>query len=69
MGKRMEGKVVLVTGAGSIGSGWGNGKASAVLFAREGGKVFAVDRNANSARVTQRIIENEGGIVWLMRRM
>ena len=61
MGKRMEGKVVLVTGAGSIGSGWGNGKASAVLFAREGGKVFAVDRNLNSARVTQTIIENEGG--------
>ena len=61
MGKRMEGKVVLVSGAGSIGSGWGNGKASAVLFAREGGKVFAVDRNLNSARVTQTIIENEGG--------
>ena len=57
----MEGKVVLVSGAGSIGSGWGNGKASAVLFAREGGKVFAVDRDLNSARVTQRIIENEGG--------
>ena len=45
MGKRMEGKVVLVSGAGSIGSGWGNGKASAVLFAREGGKFFAVDRD------------------------
>ena len=33
---RMQGKDVLVTGAGSVGEGWGNGKAAAVLYAREG---------------------------------
>ena len=42
---RVEGKVTLVVGAGCIGPGWGNGRASAVLFAREGAKVFAVDKN------------------------
>ena len=33
---RLAGKVALVTGAGSVGPGWGNGRAAAVLFAREG---------------------------------
>ena len=42
MVKRLEGKVALVTGCGSSGPGWGNGKAMAVLFAREGAKVYAV---------------------------
>ena len=36
---RLEGKVAIVTGAGSVGPGWGNGRAAAVLFAREGAKV------------------------------
>ncbi len=36
MGDRLKGKVALVSGAGSSGPGWGNGKAAAVLFAREG---------------------------------
>jgi len=40
MGERLKNKVAIVTGAGSEGPGWGNGKASAVLFAREGAKVF-----------------------------
>jgi len=61
MGQRMQGKVVVVTGAGSIGPGWGNGKASAVLLAREGGQVFAVDKTLASAQVTQELIEGEGG--------
>ena len=39
MPKRMENKIVLVSGAGSIGPGWGNGKACSVLYAREGAKV------------------------------
>ncbi|TIL77100.1 MAG: 3-oxoacyl-ACP reductase, partial [Mesorhizobium sp.] len=43
MAGRLDGKAVLVTGAGSMGPGWGNGKAAAVLFAREGAKVLAVD--------------------------
>ena len=61
MADRMKGKVVLVSGAGSSGPGWGNGKASAVLYAREGAQVFAVDRDEAAARETQAIIEGEGG--------
>ncbi len=41
---RVEGKVALIVGAGCVGPGWGNGRAAAVLFAREGAKVFAVDK-------------------------
>jgi NAD(P)-dependent dehydrogenase (short-subunit alcohol dehydrogenase family) len=59
---RLEGKVAVVTGAGSVGPGWGNGKAVATLFAREGAKVFAVDLSADAAAETKAIIEKEGGI-------
>src|SRR6516164_1474491 len=45
---RVDGKVALITGAGCVGPGWGNGRAAAVLFAREGAKVFAVDKDAQS---------------------
>jgi NAD(P)-dependent dehydrogenase (short-subunit alcohol dehydrogenase family) len=38
-----KGKVAMVTGAGSSGPGWGNGKAISVLFAREGARIFALD--------------------------
>jgi len=50
--KRLQGKVAIVTGAGSVGPGWGNGRATAVRFAEEGAKVFAVDRDAASLRET-----------------
>lgn len=62
MGDRLKEKVALVSGAGSSGPGWGNGKAAAVLFAREGAKVFAADINLEAALETKRIIEGEGGI-------
>lgn len=62
MGDRLKNKVAIVTGAGSIGPGWGNGKATAVLFAREGAKVFAVDINIHAAEETKSIIDKEGGI-------
>ena len=62
MGERLKGKVALVTGAGSIGPGWGNGKATSVLFAREGAKVFAVDLNPEAAEETRALIEREGGV-------
>ncbi len=42
---RFENKVAIVTGAGCVGSGWGNGRAIAVRLAEEGAKVFAVDRD------------------------
>lgn len=59
--ERLSGKAALVVGAGSAGPGWGNGKATAVLFAREGAKVFCVDRNAEAAEETAAIIASEGG--------
>jgi len=62
MGDRLKEKVALVSGAGSSGPGWGNGKATAVLFAREGARVLAVDINFAAAVETKRIIEAEGGV-------
>ena len=61
MGTRLKDKVAIVTGAGSVGPGWGNGKAAAVLFAREGARVFAVDVDPESAEETRDIIAREGG--------
>jgi len=61
MTHRLKDKVVLVTGAGSIGPGWGNGKAAAVLFAREGATVFAADINLAAAEETCKLIRAEGG--------
>jgi NAD(P)-dependent dehydrogenase (short-subunit alcohol dehydrogenase family) len=58
---RLERKVALITGAGSIGPGWGNGKATAVLFAREGARIFAVDLDRAAADETRGLIEGEGG--------
>ena len=60
MAGRLEGKVTIVTGAGSIGEGWGNGKAAAVLFAREGARIFAVDIDAAAVAETAAIIAGEG---------
>ena len=59
--ERLKGKTALVVGAGSIGPGWGNGKATAVTFAREGAQVFCVDRNGAAAEETVKIITSEGG--------
>src|SRR5690348_14696419 len=58
---RLRGKVAMVVGAGSIGPGWGNGKATAVTFAREGAQVFCVDRNQSAAEETVGIVKSEGG--------
>ena len=54
MSDRLKGKVIFVTGAGSIGPGWGNGKAAAVQFAREGGKVFITDKNSDALEETKK---------------
>jgi NAD(P)-dependent dehydrogenase (short-subunit alcohol dehydrogenase family) len=61
MGKRFEGRTVLVAGAGSVAPGWSNGKAASVLFAREGAHVFALDRDAASVAGTAEAIRGEGG--------
>jgi NAD(P)-dependent dehydrogenase (short-subunit alcohol dehydrogenase family) len=58
---RLAGKVAIVTGAGSRGPGLGNGKAAAVLFAREGARVLCVDAALERAAETVALIEDEGG--------
>src|ERR1700694_662467 len=58
--QRLKDKTAMVVGAGSIGPGWGNGKATAVTFAREGAQVFCVDRNGVAAEETVNIIKSEG---------
>jgi NAD(P)-dependent dehydrogenase (short-subunit alcohol dehydrogenase family) len=59
---RVEGKVAIVTGAGSTpGPGVGTGKATAVLLAREGARVLLVDLHAERAEETHRLITEEGG--------
>ena len=52
MGSRLKDKVALVTGAGSVGPGWGNGRATAARFVEEGARVFAVDRSEEFLRET-----------------
>jgi len=58
---RLEGKVAIVTGAGSSGPGVGTGKAISIQFAREGCKVLLVDHNKSAAEETLSAINSEGG--------
>jgi len=64
---RLAGMVAIVTGAGSRGPGVGNGKAAAVLFAREGAKVVLVDAVLARAEETQAMIRGEGGDCFAMQ--
>lgn len=62
----LKDKVVFISGAGSVGDDpdakvWGNGKATAVLLARQGAKIYGVDLRQEAADVTKAIIEREGG--------
>ncbi len=59
--QRLAGKIALVIGGGSIGPGWGNGKAAAVLYAREGAKVAVVDWRLEAAQETVDIITKAQG--------
>jgi len=62
-----DGAVAIVTGAGCRMMGeLGNGSATAVLLARHGARVAVVDRNADAAAETKRIIEEEGGVAEVM---
>lgn len=60
-GRRLDGKVALVVGAGSSGPGWGTGKATAVHLARLGARVVGMDLTAAAAEETGQIIREEGG--------
>src|SRR6478735_6845633 len=57
----LDGRVVVVMGAGSIADGWGNGKACAVTYARAGASVVCVDFHLDRAETTAALIEAEGG--------
>ena len=58
---RVAGKAAIVVGAGAIGPGWGNGRASAALLAREGARVLCVDRDEAAVEETCGIVAGEGG--------
>jgi hypothetical protein len=61
MSGRLQDRIAIVTGAGCIGPGWGNGRAMAVRFAEEGAKIFAVDRNLDSVKETVERVKAVGG--------
>lgn len=61
MSGRLAGKVAIVAGAGCVGPGWGNGRATCVRFAEEGAKIFAVDRNLDSVTETVERVKKAGG--------
>jgi NAD(P)-dependent dehydrogenase (short-subunit alcohol dehydrogenase family) len=52
MTKRLQDKVAIISGAGCVGPGWGNGRATAFRFIEEGAKVFAVDRSESALEET-----------------
>lgn len=62
MTKRLQDRIALVFGAGSVGPGWGNGKAVAVTFARNGATVICIDVNLAAAQETVGIIRGEGNV-------
>jgi NAD(P)-dependent dehydrogenase (short-subunit alcohol dehydrogenase family) len=57
----LKDKVAIVTGAGSRGDGIGNGRAAAILLAREGAKVALLDAMKEWAEATKAMIDAEGG--------
>lgn len=60
-GRDLTGRVAIVTGGGALDDGIGNGRATAVLFARAGAQVVVVDRKVELAARTVEMIEAEGG--------
>jgi len=58
---RLKNRRAAIIGAGSVGEGVGNGKATALTFAREGARVLCVDRDEAAATVTAELIRSEGG--------
>lgn len=66
MSGKLEGKVAIVTGCGSAGPGWGNGKAIAALFAREGAGIMGCDIRLEAGEETRDLIREEGGECEMM---
>ena len=61
MSGRLQDRIAIVTGAGCVGPGWGNGRATAVRFAEEGARIFAVDRDLDSMTETVERVKKAGG--------
>lgn len=61
MNPRLQDRVVIVTGAGCVGPGWGNGRATAVRFAEAGARIFAVDRDPRRMEETVARVQEVGG--------
>ena len=64
---RLAGKIAFVTGAGCVGPGWGNGRATCVRFAEEGARIFAVDRDLDTAKETVERVQAAGGEIVLQQ--
>jgi hypothetical protein len=58
---RLQDRIAIITGAGSVGPGWGNGRAAAARFAEEGAKIFAVDNNLEATAETVDKVKAIGG--------
>jgi NAD(P)-dependent dehydrogenase (short-subunit alcohol dehydrogenase family) len=64
MNERLHGKVAIITGAGCVGPGWGNGRATAVRLAQDGARIFGCDRDLEHvAETVERVREVGGEIV------
>lgn len=61
MTERLKGRIAIVSGAGCVGPGWGNGRAMAVRFAEEGAKIFATDISADAMSETVERVKAVGG--------
>lgn len=61
MSGRLQDRIAIVTGAGCVGPGWGNGRATAVRFAEEGARIFAVDRDLDHIAETVERVKAAGG--------
>lgn len=64
---RVAGKVVIITGAGCVAPGWGNGRAASVLFAREGATVVGTDINMDAMEQTAELLRETGAEHHLTR--
>jgi NAD(P)-dependent dehydrogenase (short-subunit alcohol dehydrogenase family) len=60
---RLDGKVAIVTGCGGRGPGWGNGRAIATLFARQGATVVGTDRDPDALAATEAVVAAEGHVL------
>jgi NAD(P)-dependent dehydrogenase (short-subunit alcohol dehydrogenase family) len=58
---RLKHKVALIVGAGSVGPGWGNGRACAAIFASEGAQVAAADIDKEALEQTLDLVRRDGG--------